>query len=86
MAKKIITRDVEITEVSRMGTSPNGNPTYKIITATGETFRTATDAQIGYAATNFTPDYGKSRPVTLTLEVNRKYDYVINIVDRETAK
>jgi hypothetical protein len=59
---------VKITQVERVGTSRNGNPTYRIYTTTGDTFLTETDGQIGYAATNYRPRRDeKFTPVKLTL-------------------
>jgi hypothetical protein len=62
--------------------SVNGNPQYKLDTTDGN-FGTEVDAQIGYAATNFTPREGESRPVTLTmLRKLRGNDRIIGIADR----
>jgi hypothetical protein len=85
MAKTEILK-TSILKVTRMGSSPNGNPTYKLDTTDG-VFRTATDAGIAYAATNFRPTWPATlRPVTLTLERKRTHAYVINIVDRVPAE
>lgn len=57
-----------ILSVERYGTSVNGNPSYTLECPEGARYITATDAGIGYAATNFSPPHGVyGTPVVLTL-------------------
>jgi len=71
MSKQIT---VNIVDVKHAGTSRNGNPTYDLITDTGETYRTASGAMFGYEASNYRPrrmDGEDHVTAVLTLERGR---------------
>lgn len=61
-----------VVSVDRAGTSRNGNPAYDITMEGGAIYRTATDASVGYSATNYRP-HSLRQPVSsvvLTLDKN----------------
>lgn len=68
MASKTSTTTGNIVSVERAGTSPMGNPTWRINLEDGRSFLTQVNGSVGYSATNFRPPYGHGPlPVILTL-------------------
>ena len=65
--QRTVTGDVK--SVEHVATSRNGNPTYRVTLTNGWSYLTATDAQVGYAATNYRPHslHTPVSPVVLTL-------------------
>lgn len=68
-----------ITNVERVGTSTNGNPTHAITIRTPDgstsTYRTETDGSVGYGAQNYHPhsqEHGSPRENTLTVRGKRE--------------
>jgi hypothetical protein len=57
----------EVASVEHAATSRNGNPTYRITLASGESLLTATDASCGYSATNYRPRRDEVSSVLLHL-------------------
>lgn len=66
--RKATTVSGDVAQVDHVGTSVNGNPTYRIRLADGTSYLTGTDAGVGYAATNYRPRRGIPSPVVLTLD------------------
>ena len=44
-----------VASVDHAATSRNGNPTYRVTLTDGRSYLTATDASVGYSATNYRP-------------------------------
>lgn len=59
-----------VSTVEHASTSRNNNPTYRVTLDDGQTFLTVTDAQVGYAATNFRPNRREEEPFVTLLTVN----------------
>lgn len=60
----------DVASIDRAG-AHHGNPTYRITLTGGTVYLTETDAQVGYAATNYRPNL--DRPVVhVTLTLNER--------------
>jgi hypothetical protein len=63
----------DVAQVDHVATSRSGNPTYRVRLTDGRSYLTATDASVGYGATNYRPHSLRApvSPVVLTLERGR---------------
>lgn len=62
-----------IESVDHVGTSGNGNPTYRVTLRGGDNYRTQTDGGVGYGITNYAPNSRRpERKVRLTLTKNHR--------------
>lgn len=71
MASKETKVEAFVMQVDHVGTSRNGNPTYSITVEGGNVYRTETDGQVGYGATNYRPSHRDGyQPVAVVLTLN----------------